>query len=94
MYTLLCTLLSLLAEGGALDEGDLTSGLLGELILAAGAGDVGGGVGVDSADGEALGALDVHEVGVGALDEAHLLVLGALSLDGGVGEVGVEETHD
>ena len=81
------------ADGGALDEADLTTGLAGELLVAAGALDLGGGVGVHGGHGEAVGALAVNEEGVGALNEASTLVLHALNADGGVGKIGVEETH-
>ena len=81
------------ADGGALDEADLTTGLAGELLVTSGALDLGGGVGVHGGHSEALGALAVDEEGVGALHEASTLVLEALNTDGGVCEIGVEETH-
>ena len=86
-------LVLLAADGGALDEADLTTGLAGEGVTARTTWNHGGGVAVHSRDGIALGALAVDEEGVGALHEASTLVLEALNTDGGVCEIGVEETH-
>lgn len=85
--------LRLLAEGAAVGELGLAAGGAGEDGGAAVAGHLVGGVAVDGGDGEAGGALDVHEEGVGALDKAGALVLLALSADRGVREIGVEESH-
>ena len=86
-------MVSLLAEGAAFDELGLAAGGAGEDGLALLAVDDGGGVRVDGGDVGAGGALDVHEEGVGALDEAAALVLLTLSAGGGVAEIGIEEAH-
>ena len=87
-------MIRLLTEGAAFNELSLTTGGAGEDGGALLAVDDGGGVGVDGVDGRARGALDVHEEGVGALDETALLVLLAFSASGGVAEIGIEEAHD
>ena len=87
-------MISLLAERAAFDELSLTTGGAGEDGGALLAVDDGGGVAVDGVDVGARGALDVHEVGVGALDETALLVLLAFSASSGVAEIGIEEAHD
>ena len=51
------------------------------------------GVGEDSGDTHAARALDVHEVGVGRLDKAFLLVSSLLLGDGGVEQVVLDERH-
>ena len=86
-------MIGLLAERAAVGELGLAAGGAGKDGAAASAGDLGGGVAVHSGDGEARGALDVHEEGVGSLDKAAALVLVALNTDGGVREIGVEESH-
>lgn len=53
------------AERAALGETGLASGGLAEDGGAAGADDDGLGVGEDGGDGEAAGALDIHEEGAG-----------------------------
>lgn len=55
----------LAAERAALGQTGLTTGGLAENGLAAGADDDGLGVREDGGDGEATGALDVHEEGAG-----------------------------
>ena len=96
LLALMSTLVvGLLAERAAVGQAGLTTGGVADDGLA-GAGaalNLGGGVAVDGDDLRALGAADVHEVGVGALDETALLVLLALLTDVGVGEIGIEETH-
>ena len=47
----------------------------------------------DSGDTHAAGALHVHEVGVGGLDKAFLLVSSLLLGDGGVEQVVLNERH-
>lgn len=83
----------LLAEAAALGELSLATGGLGELGVAPSAADLSAGVAVHDSDGQAVGALDVHEVGVGALDQTVALVLLALILDVRVGKIGIEEAH-
>ena len=83
----------LLAEGASLGELGLAAGGASQLGLAAVALNLRGGVAVHDSDGHAVGALHVHEVGVGALDETAALVLLALVLDVGVRKVGVEKAH-
>ena len=86
-------MVSLLAERAAFNELSLATGGAGEDGGALLAVDDGGGVRVDGVDGRARGALDVHEEGVGALDETALLVLLAFSASSGVAKIGIEEAH-
>jgi hypothetical protein len=80
-------LVGLAAEGAPLGEAGTASGGLAEDGGAGTAKDDGLGVGEDGGDVEAAGALDVHEVGVGALHKALELVSLLLVLDGGVKEI-------
>jgi hypothetical protein len=75
-------------ERAALGEPCLATSGLAEHSGAAGADDDGLGVGEDGRDGEAAGALHIHEERAGALDESLELVL--LGLRGGKG---VEEVN-
>ena len=86
-------MIGLLAERAAFDELSLAAGGAGEDGRALLAVNSGGGVAVDGGDGRARGALDVHEEGVGPLDETALLVLLALSASSGVAKIGIEEAH-
>jgi hypothetical protein len=84
----------LLAEAAALGELSLASSGLGELGVASSAGDLSASVAVHDGDSQAVGALHVHEVGVGALDQTVALVLLALILDIRISEIGIEEPHE
>lgn len=64
------------AERAALGEAGLASGGLAEDGGAAGADDDGLGVGEDGGDGEAAGALDIHEEGTGGRHKG--LVIGSV----------------
>jgi len=74
-------------ERAALGETGLATGGLAEDLRAAGADDDGLCVREDGGDGEAAGALDVHEEGAWAWDESLQLVLAGLSLRRWVEEV-------
>jgi hypothetical protein len=84
----------LAAERAALGQTGLTTGGLAENGRAAGADDDGLGVREDGGDGEATGALDVHEEGAGLGHEGLKLVLTGLGLGGGVEEIDRENHLD
>jgi len=81
-------------ERAALGEAGLATGGLAEDLGAAGADDDGLCVGEDGGDGEAAGALDVHEEGAGTGDEGLELVLAGLSGGSGVEEIDCENHLD
>jgi hypothetical protein len=78
------------AERAALSEACLTSGRLAQDLRAALADDDCVGVREDGGDGEASGALDVHEEGARAGDKHLQLVLAGLGLRSGVEEIDCE----
>jgi len=84
----------LAAERAALGQTGLTTCRLAQNGRAAGADDDGLGVGEDGGDGEATGALDVHEEGAGLGHKSLKLVLAALSLRGGVEKIDSENHLD
>ena len=86
-------LIGFLAERAALRELGTATGGGAEDGVAGAAKDDGVSVGEDSGDTHAAGALDVHEVGVGGLDKAFLLVGSLLLSDGGVEEVVLDKRH-
>ena len=86
-------LVALAAEGATLSEPGLTTRWLAENCLAAWAHHDGLGVAEHRSDVEAALALDVHEEGVGGLDEALLLVLELLELRRRVQQVDVILQH-
>ena len=79
--------LRLLTERAALGQTGLTTGGLRENLGAGSADDNGLGVREDGGDGEATGALDVHEERVGVLHKSLELVRASLLLGGGVKKV-------
>jgi hypothetical protein len=81
-------------ERATLSESSLATGGLAEDGRAALADDDGLGVGEDSGDGEAAGALDVHEKGAGGRHEGLELVLASLSRNAGVEEINRENHLD
>lgn len=81
------TRLVLAAELRAVDKASLTTGGVAEHLVAPGAGDNGLGMAEDRNDVQAALALDVHKVGVGALDQTLLLVKALLRSGIGVQEV-------
>merc|ERR1719183_948671 len=82
-------LLGLLAEGAALREASETTGGLAEHHVAVAAEHDGLRMGEDRGDLEAAGALDVHEEGIGGLNQALELVLLLLLLRAGVQQVDI-----
>jgi len=82
------------AERAALGKTGLATGGLAEDLGAAGADDDGLGVREDGGDGEAAGALDVHEEGAGGGHKGLELVLLGLSLRGRVQQVDGEHHGD
>ena len=82
------------AERAALGQAGLTTGGLAKDLGAAGADNDGLGVREDGGDGEATGALDVHEEGARAGDKHLQLVLTGLGLRGGVEEIDCENHLD
>lgn len=82
--------LCLLTERAALGQASLTTGGLRENLGARAADNNGLGVREDSGDGEATGALDVHEERVGVLHKSLELVRASLLLGGGVEKVDSE----
>jgi len=74
-------------ERAALSESGLTTGGLAKDSGASLADDDGLGVGEDGGDGEAAGALDIHEEGPGSRDQGLELVLLGLSSRAGVQEI-------
>jgi len=82
------------AERAALGESRLTTGRLAEDSGASLADDDGLGVGEDGGDGEAAGALDVHEEGSGGRHKGLELVLAGLGSRGGVEEINGENHLD
>lgn len=79
--------LRLLAERAALGQASLTTGGLRENLGTRAADNNGLGVREDGGDGEAAGALDVHEERVGVLHKSLELVRASLLLGGGVKKV-------
>lgn len=86
------SLVGLDAELDTVGQAGLTTGRVAHNGAASGASDDGLGVAEDDHDGDTAGALDVHEVGVGSLDQALLLVLGQLGSDRRVQKV-LDELH-
>ena len=83
----------LLAEGAAFNEDSLTSGRAAEdggTVLAV---DDGGRVAEDVSDGEARGALDIHEEGVRALNETTALVALTFSASSRVAQIAIVKSH-
>lgn len=86
--------LRLLAERAALGQAGLTTGGLREHLGARAADNDGLGVREDGGDGEAAGALDVHEERVGVLHKSLELVAASLLLGRGVEEVNGESLSE
>jgi len=82
------------AERAALGQAGLTTGRLAQDLRAALADDDCVGVGEDGGDGEASGALDVHEERAGSGHKGLELVLLGLSSRGGVEKVDGENHFD
>jgi len=82
------------AERATLSETGLATSGLAKDGRAASADDNGLGVREDGGDGEATGALDVHEEGTGSRHKGLKLVLASLSLRSGVEEVDRENHLD